>query len=288
MPLYRFVDSSALPPVDSLAGVVFAGYLDNGLTRAYVEELSAAGVPIVSLLEYGATDPLGGRAEGVTRAGEGVALAKALGQPAGSAIYLATDFAAAGAQIPTVVDYYAGAAEVLRANGYEPGAYADTLVLNPAFDQGVITYGFVPGAASWSSGIGCPRAQLAQTANQTTVGGVVCDVDEIVSTPFGAWTLAGPWPAPVTSPTPKEVPVGFPNAVAACQRPNNHPGQVWVLGSDGGVFTAGGAPFFGSYPGLPPADRQGERAFLAIEADPDGNGYTLLADDGSGYHFRGA
>jgi hypothetical protein len=82
----------------------------------------------------------------------------------------------------------------------------------------------------------------------------------------------------------------FPNPVTAVTRPG-HPGQVWVLGADGGVGaypTEGpnACPFYGSYPGLPALERQGERAFLNIEADPDGGGYTLLADDGATYHFR--
>jgi len=73
---------------------------------------------------------------------------------------------------------------------------------------------------------------------------------------------------------------GFPNAVAACSCPT---GGVWVLGSDGGVGAYQGAPFLGSYPGLPPEARQGDRAFLDIE--PSRGGYRLLAGDGASYEF---
>lgn len=40
-----------------------------------------------------------------------------------------------------------------------------------------------------------------------------------------------------------------------------------------------------SYPGLPPEARQGDRGFYRIRVDPDGQGYTLIATDGSRYHF---
>jgi hypothetical protein len=64
-------------------------------------------------------------------------------------------------------------------------------------------------------------------------------------------------------------------------------GGVWVLGKDGGVFAYGGAPFHGSYPGLPPAARQGDRYFLKIKANGprSADGYTLIASDGSKYKF---
>jgi hypothetical protein len=70
--------------------------------------------------------------------------------------------------------------------------------------------------------------------------------------------------------------------VDACRAPG---GGVWTLTFDGGVRATGGAPFFGSYPGLPPSKRKGKRNFIAIEAE--GDGYTIFSDDdqGSSYHF---
>lgn len=70
--------------------------------------------------------------------------------------------------------------------------------------------------------------------------------------------------------------------VDACLAPG---GGVWVLTFDGGVRAEGGAPFFGSYPGLPASRKKGKRNFIAIEAH--GDGYTIISDDdnGSSYHF---
>ena len=79
----------------------------------------------------------------------------------------------------------------------------------------------------------------------------------------------------------------IPDAVDVAMRPG-YPGQTWVLGPDGGVFArpiGGPTPFYGSYPGLPAQDRQGSRSFLRIVSHADGEGYTLLANDGSYYSF---
>ena len=63
-------------------------------------------------------------------------------------------------------------------------------------------------------------------------------------------------------------------------------GGVYVLGEDGGVFTYRGAPFFGSYPGLPAKDHQGERTpFVSIQLDADEAGYTIRDEGGESYHF---
>lgn len=40
-----------------------------------------------------------------------------------------------------------------------------------------------------------------------------------------------------------------------------------------------------SYPGLPPEAKKGERGFYRMRLDADGSGYTLIATDGSRYHF---
>lgn len=70
--------------------------------------------------------------------------------------------------------------------------------------------------------------------------------------------------------------------VDACRAPG---GGVWTLTYDGGVRATGGAPFYGSYPGLTDARTKGNRNFIAIEAE--GEGYTIFSDDedGSTYHF---
>jgi len=58
----------------------------------------------------------------------------------------------------------------------------------------------------------------------------------------------------------------------------------WVLGSDGGVFSVGGAPWMGAYTTLPEEARQGTRNFTSIIArGPEG--YTLVSNRGELYQL---
>lgn len=61
---------------------------------------------------------------------------------------------------------------------------------------------------------------------------------------------------------------------------------VWVLTKDGGIRSYNGAPFHGSYPGLPPEGRQGERTFVEITGRDDGReGYMLRSSGDELYRF---
>lgn len=63
-------------------------------------------------------------------------------------------------------------------------------------------------------------------------------------------------------------------------------GGVWVLTKDGGVRAYRGAPFHGSYPGLPPEWRQGDRTFVEITERDDGQpGYMLISSGQERYRF---
>jgi hypothetical protein len=62
-----------------------------------------------------------------------------------------------------------------------------------------------------------------------------------------------------------------------------------VLTNEGGIYDvapsgAPGSVFYGSYLGLPAADRQGVRSFVQLIINPDGT-YTAVGSDGSQYHF---
>jgi hypothetical protein len=70
--------------------------------------------------------------------------------------------------------------------------------------------------------------------------------------------------------------------IAGLPAPNG-PGGYYI-GADGGVAAVGGAPFYGSYPGLPPSARQGSRNFVGAYFDPAG-GYTLVSNHGENFHF---
>lgn len=82
-------------------------------------------------------------------------------------------------------------------------------------------------------------------------------------------------------PEPERIPVPARYIVDALNAPN---GGLWLLGSDGGIFAEEGAPFYGSYPGLPAEARQGSRTFVSIQ--PFRQGYVIVADDGAMYRFE--
>ncbi|MGQ0823994.1 MAG: FG-GAP repeat domain-containing protein [Actinomycetota bacterium] len=62
------------------------------------------------------------------------------------------------------------------------------------------------------------------------------------------------------------------------------PRGYWFLGADGGLFSFGGAPFFGSVAG---SLRPGETA-VALQVSPTGNGYYILTSQGRVFTFGDA
>lgn len=78
--------------------------------------------------------------------------------------------------------------------------------------------------------------------------------------------------------------------VDALADPRGPEGAAWVVTKDGGVRAYKGAPYFGSYPGLPPEDRlepPGQpRVFDSITVRDDGQeGYMIHGTDGTLYRF---
>lgn len=63
-------------------------------------------------------------------------------------------------------------------------------------------------------------------------------------------------------------------------RPN---GGYWLVAADGGVFSFGGAPFYGSMGG-----QSLNAPMVGIQSTPDGGGYYLVAADGGVFTFGDA
>jgi lysozyme len=164
-----------------------------------------------------------------------------------------------------------------RLTGVQPWLYSyegflHTYLSNPALGEFPLWI-----AAYQASPPPCPSPwksyALWQHSDSALVGGVNGKVDESLG------TLPGP--------TLSAEAIGgldVSQVVDAMPSPN---GGVWVAARDGGVFAYHGAPFHGSYPGLPPEDRQGNRNCTNISPRDDGiaDGYMLVFDDGSKYRF---
>jgi hypothetical protein len=85
----------------------------------------------------------------------------------------------------------------------------------------------------------------------------------------------GAWPG-IMAPVPK------PPIVDVMALPGSDTGY-WIVAADGGVFTFGGAPFFGSMGG-----KVLSAPIVAGSAMSDGNGYRLVGADGAVYDFGSA
>lgn len=150
------------------------------ISKAEYDELLAAHIAVFLNWESSATDWLRGLAGGSVDATSAVAMAKALGYPAGSIIIGSCDFDITQAQADSVGhDYAVGFQAVLRRGGYRAGVYGP----KRALDIGQ-RLGFAFGWQSMSTGYYGnaalhPFANLRQIGYRT-VGGVVADWNEII------------------------------------------------------------------------------------------------------------
>ncbi len=71
-------------------------------------------------------------------------------------------------------------------------------------------------------------------------------------------------------------------AAGAVPSPNGPPGY-WIVGSDGGIYALGGAPFHGSMGGQPL-----NAPVVGIAPTPNGGGYWMVASDGGIFAFGDA
>jgi hypothetical protein len=86
---------------------------------------------------------------------------------------------------------------------------------------------------------------------------------------------------PVTSNIPPPVPIA-PAIAPAAAPPSVDPGY-WLVGSDGGIYTYGSAPFKGST-----GATKLNKPIVGMAATPSGLGYWLVASDGGIFSFGDA
>jgi hypothetical protein len=130
----------------------------------------------------------------------------------------------------------------------------------------------VSGAGADPTTTTAPSTTTPTTAPSTTT--VPSSTTPTTTTPS---TTAPSSTTPTTS-APAAAPPAKPSANAALNVPS-----YWTVASDGGVFSFGGAPFFGSEGGKPLV-----APIVGIAPTPDHGGYWLVASDGGIFSFGDA
>lgn len=173
-------------------GVKYVGrYLSHstwkGLSVGEVANIKAAGLEIFSIYETNPTKVsyfVPGK--GKTDAADAVSLAKAVGQPEGSAIYFTVDYDAQAADLQAILNYF----NEIKANlpGYKVGAYGSFTVLNYLHQNNAADYWFQ--TLAWSNGQRCNFLNLYQYQidKQNWNGtGVNVDLDNLERADIGSW-----------------------------------------------------------------------------------------------------
>jgi hypothetical protein len=166
------------------------------VARYYRERLSSQGLKIVAVWESHSADPRhfyysSGFEDAATAYGE----ARAVGQPAGSAIYFAVDFNAHGWEIGPIEDYFRGVAAGLgTANNGQPyyaiGVYGSGAVCEAVKATGLARYSWLSNSLSWEGSDSYDNWDILQ-GEDTPELSFSQDTDQARGE-YGAFRLAGP------------------------------------------------------------------------------------------------
>jgi hypothetical protein len=110
----------------------------------------------------------------------------------------------------------------------------------------------------------------------STIGYLTCGIRPMY---LAQLTFASPGGPPSLAPYTATGPAGSP----ACVPPPRPAPGYWQVGSDGGIFSFGGAQFYGSTGSM-----RLNKPVVAMAATPDGNGYWLVASDGGVFAYGDA
>jgi Domain of unknown function (DUF1906) len=187
--------SDARPSPTGLANVgkIFAGrYVGAGfgpkmLLRTEAEELSAAGLKIVSLVEGAAQDALNGYGLGVQHANLAHNWHIEQGFPWPVPCYFAVDWDVQPGQWGAVAQYFRGVASVIG-TAYT-GIYGGLNAIEWAQRDKVAAWFFQTYA--WSGGIWAPGVHIEQYHNDVFIVGGSVDLDRAPTVEYGGWTMTG-------------------------------------------------------------------------------------------------
>jgi len=160
-------------------------YLGFNLLTAQAQTAATLGIGLWSFWEGAASNPNGGASQGTADATVACALADQAGQPKGAPIYMPNDQVVS--DHAATIDYFHAAADYIKNQERTPGFYGQASIWSSVKGFGY-TY-FVKAPDGTNDVIG---ANIVQSVlPHQTVGGVTCDVDEILTADYGGWNAKG-------------------------------------------------------------------------------------------------
>jgi hypothetical protein len=195
--------SRVLPKAKADGVIAVCRYL--GRTSAgEIAAISAEGMSTVSVFETTANRALGGSVAGALDGSKAVAIAIALKQPLGSAIYVADDQDTTIAQQPAVLAYFAAFKTALNlayaeTPPYKLGVYANGAICQAALDQGIADYAWLAGGMGMRGSrdfAASGRATMIQdVGDKQHLGlGIAVDSDEVETADYGGWAIVSDAP----------------------------------------------------------------------------------------------
>lgn len=158
--------------------------------------LSALGLNVVAVFEsHSQHHDYFSYARGYWDAMQAAQQARAVGQPAGSAIYFAVDFDARGDQIVPVDHYFRGIANGLAAAGggrpeYKIGIYGSGAVCESLKGRGLAQYAWLSNSGSWAGSHYYADWNIRQGRPYATLGFINHDSNE-ARDDYGGFRVAG-------------------------------------------------------------------------------------------------
>lgn len=165
------------------------------LNAAEARRVSALGKQIVAVWEsHSATPSYFSQAAGYNDALNAYRQAKAVGQPAGSAIYFAVDFNARGSDLDAVMQYFRGISAGMQAASagrldYKVGVYGSGSVCDAVKRAGLAQYSWLSNAMAWTGSLGYSGWNIRQGSRLTNLS-FNHDLNE-AKDEYGAFRVAG-------------------------------------------------------------------------------------------------
>jgi len=194
------VNCAALAPKIAAAGLRFvARYYSSSsskaLTATEAQALSAAGLSIVTVFQdFNNSLKYFSAMIGTKQARKALAMATAIGQPAGSAIYFASDFDPSPADVRgPVMEYFHAVHDELSASAYKMGVYGSGLTCRLIRDAGFAKWTWLAQSTGFREYKAfMPQADLVQAAPARDLIPKRLNIDDDIaqSADFGAFQVA--------------------------------------------------------------------------------------------------